>query len=96
MIKFQRLSALIKSYLRERLLQILAEQYIFPTTENNAAKCKPKSISLDLFYSCCELLFLKDAAVENKQIAECGSSRKWFHRMCKGIPREIFEDESIE
>ena len=29
-------------------------------------------------------------------MAEFGSCRKWFHRMCEPIPGEIFENESIE
>ena len=84
--------------LRERLLQMLAGQHIkcFPTIENNVVKCKSKSISLELHCSCHQPWFSKDATVQFKQMAECGSCRKWFHRICKRIPREIFEDETIE
>ena len=80
--------------LPESLLQMLAEQHIrcFPTTKNNVAKCKSKSISPELYCS----WFSKDATVEKKQMPECGSCRKWFHRMCERIPWEIFEGESIE
>lgn len=71
--------------LQESLLQMLAEQRVrcFPTTENNVVKCKSKSISLDLYCSCCQPCFSKDAIVENKQMAKCSSSRKWFYRMCE-------------
>ena len=71
--------------LQESLLQMLAEQRVrcFPTTENNVVKCKSKSISLDLYCSCCQPCFSKDAIVENKQMAKCRSSRKWFYRMCE-------------
>ena len=56
----------------ESLLQMLAEQQIrcFPTTENNVVKCKSKSISLELYCSCRQPWFSKDAIVENKQMAE--------------------------
>ena len=39
---------------RGSLLQMLAEQHIryFRTTENDVVKCKSKSISLELYYSC--------------------------------------------
>ena len=74
--------------LRESLLQMLAEHHIrhFPTAENNILKCKAKSVSLGLYSSCRQPWFSKDAAVENKQMTECGSCRKWFHRMCESIP----------
>ena len=77
---------------------MLAEQRIrcFPTTENNVVKCKSKSISLELYCSCRQPWFSKDATVENKQMAEYGSCRKWFHRIWKRIPREIFGDENTE
>ena len=74
-----------EKFLQESLLHMLAEQRIrcFQTTENNVVKCKSKSISLDRYCSCRQPCFSKDAIVENKQMAECGSSWKWFYRMCE-------------
>ena len=84
--------------LLEILLQMLAEQHTrcFPITENDVVKCKSKSIWQDLYCSCPQPWFSKDATVENKQMAECGSCRKWFHQMRKRISREIFEDKIFE
>ena len=85
--------------LQESLLQMLAEQCIrcFQTTENNVVKCKSKSISLDLYCSCRQPCFSKDAIVENKQIA----FRLWLVSEMvlsnvRTLPQEIFEDGSIE
>ena len=53
----------------ESLLQMLAEQHIrrFPT------------FLLELYCSCVQTWFSKDATVENKQMAECDSCREWFY-----------------
>ena len=72
--------------MREGVLQKLSEQHIkrFPTTENKSTGALS---SIVVFESC---------YCEKKQMAEFGSCRKWFHRMCEPITGEIFENESIE
>ena len=60
--------------LGESSLQMLPEQQVrrFPTTENNAVKCK----FMGLHFSCRQPWFSEDATAENKQMAECCSCRK--------------------
>ena len=70
--------------MREGVLQKLSEQHIkrFPTTENKSTGALS---SIVVFESC---------YCEKKQMAEFGSCRKWFHRMCEPITGEIFENET--
>ena len=60
--------------LRESLLQTLTEQHI---------RCYP-TFWLELYCSCGQPRFPKDATVKNKEMAECSSCWKWFIE-CAGV-----------
>ncbi|XP_047133431.1 uncharacterized protein LOC124811588 [Hydra vulgaris] len=79
-----------QSAMRNHLLKCLLNNRldVFPTAINPSIskRCLAKTFHLLLHCSCRMFWTLEDEHIFNRQMAECSTCCKWFHRECEKIP----------
>ncbi|XP_065682779.1 uncharacterized protein LOC136095885 [Hydra vulgaris] len=70
---------------------------VFPKaiTPTMFRRCTAKSFHIPLHCSCRMFWTQKDEHIFNRQMAQCFTCNKWFHRECESIPLCAYEKEDV-
>ncbi|XP_065682327.1 uncharacterized protein LOC136095537 [Hydra vulgaris] len=70
---------------------------VFPKaiTPTMFRRCTAKSFHIPLHCSCRMFWTQKDEHIFNRQMAQCFTCNKWFHRECESIPVCAYEKEDV-
>ena len=78
--------------LRQHLLTCISSGIFtpFPLSNQPHSKSKKKTLKLKLFCSCRMPWDAADEEIPEKQMAQCDSCKKWYHRSCEKIPELVY------
>lgn len=78
--------------LRQHLLTCISSGIFkpFPLSKLRQNKAKKKTLKMKLFCSCRMPWDAADEGIPEKQMAQCDSCKKWYHRSCEKIPELVY------